>query len=128
MKKNKIILLTSLALISSIPFTITSCNDTNINIKLSIKTLSKTTLNVGESLNIEFDYEGIDDVTSIKLVSVDETVVSVKNHTIKALKEGFSYIYAECGNITTDKIKIEVEKVDETIKLNIETPTSTSYL
>ncbi len=126
MKKNKIILLTSLALISSIPLTITSCNDTNVSIKLSVKTPSKTTLTVGESLNIEFDYEGIDDVTSIKLISVDETVVSVKNHTIKALKEGFSYIYAECGNITTDRIKIEVEKVDETIKLSIETPTSTS--
>lgn len=93
---------------------------------LSIKTPSKSYLHVGESLNIEFNYEGFDDVTSIKLVSVDESVLSVKNHTITGVKEGFSYIYATYGSLTSERIKIDVQEVDLTIKLSIETPSSTS--
>lgn len=126
MKKNKIILLTSIALISSFPFTITSCDNNQVKMSLSIKTPESSCLNVGQSMDIEFNYEGFDDVTSIKLVSVDESVLSVKNHTITGVKEGFSYIYATYGSLTSERIKIDVQEVDVTIKLSIETPSSTS--
>ncbi len=128
MKRNKIILLTALSLLSTGVISITSCNETkqNQDTKVTIATPSKTTLLVGDSLELNIDVNVTHDVSDIKLISRDETVISVKNHTITALKKGFSYVHAEYNGVKSEEIRFTVEEKDNTISLSIDTPSKST--